>query len=475
MTFPKLWAFLAVGLPVLAALIANLPSVDLTYHLRAGAAILAGQGIPTVDTWTFTAAGAPWTDQQWGAQVILTGVFQLAGWTGLVVLRAALIGIIFGCLFAIGWRRGLGMRRAAWLTLAAFLVSAVALGLRPQLIGMALFAITLLLVTDRRAHPGRLWAIPLLVVVWANIHGSFFLGPLVLGLGWLEDLHDHVPRPHRLLLIALISVLAACITPFGPAVWAYAVGLSTSADVTARITEWQPTTLRTIPGMLFFGSALAVVALIARRGRATPWPTLAWLAVFFLIGAYAIRGVAWWPLGAVAAVAGVLVTGPASDPSRPETLGSPLIRRLNIVVAGAIIAVGVVLLPLWRPIDAALAAPQGVVGIAPPGITAALRAMARPGDRLFNQQAWGSWFEFALPDLPVAIDSRIELFPPAVWDTYQNIVAGGEDWAKDLKDWGATIVVVDPDDPAMTDRLAAAGWRTVYSDADGSIAVAPGR
>ena len=100
MTLPRLWAFLAIGLPVLAALIANLPSVDLTYHLRAGAEILAGEGIPTVDTWTFTAAGTPWTDQQWGAQVILAAVYQVGGWTGLVVFRAALIGVIFGCLFA---------------------------------------------------------------------------------------------------------------------------------------------------------------------------------------------------------------------------------------------------------------------------------------------------------------------------------------------------------------------------------------
>ncbi len=92
--------------------------------------------------------------------MILAGVYQIAGWTGLVVFRAVLIGIIFGCLFTIGWRRGLGMRRAAWLTLAAFVVSAVALGLRPQLIGMALFAIVLLLVTDRRAHPGRLLGDP---------------------------------------------------------------------------------------------------------------------------------------------------------------------------------------------------------------------------------------------------------------------------------------------------------------------------
>ncbi len=475
MTLPRLWVFLAIALPALAALIANLPSVDLTYHLRAGAGILDGGGIPTVDTWTFTVAGTPWTDQQWGAQVILAAVYRLGGWTGLVILRSGLIALIFGCLLAIGLRRGLGMRRAAWLALAAFFVSAVALGLRPQLIGMAIFAVILLLVTDRRAHPGRLWAIPLLVLLWANIHGSFFLGPVVLGLAWLEDVHDRIPGARRLLIIAGVSVVAACVTPFGPAVWAYAFGLSTNPEVTARITEWQPTSLRSVPGILFFGSALAVVALIARRGRPTPWPTLAWLAVFFLIGAYALRGVAWWPLGAVAAIAGVLVTGPALDPAKPEPLGSPLMRRLNAVVAVAIIVAGVALLPIWRPTEPGLDAPVGVVGNAPPGITAALRDLARPGDRLFNPQPWGSWFEFALPDLPVAIDSRIELFPPAVWDTYENIVAGGEAWASQLDAWGVTIVVVAHRDTAMADRLVAAGWRLVYADEDGSVLVAPAR
>jgi hypothetical protein len=477
-TLPRLWAFLAIALPALAALIANLPSVDLTYHLRAGAEILDGRGIPTVDTWTYTVAGTSWMDQQWGAQVILATVYRFGGWTGLVVLRALLIAVIFGCLFEIGRRRGLGLRRAAWLALAAFLVSAVALGLRPQLLGMAIFAVVLLLVVDRRAHPGRLWAIPFLVLAWANIHGSFFLGPLVLGLAWLEDVHDGVAGARRLLVIAAASVVAACVTPFGPAVWLYALGLSTNAAVTARITEWQPTSLRDIPGIVFFASALAVVALIGRRGKATPWPTLAWLAVFFLIGAYAIRGVAWWPLGAVAAIAGVLITGPVLDPKRPEALGTPLLRRLNAVVAVVIVLAGIALLPLWRPIDPGLGAPVGVVGNAPPGITAALRDIGRPGDRMFNPQAWGSWFEFALPALPalpVAIDSRIELFPAEVWDTYENIVDGGEDWAAQLDGWGVSIVVVPHKDTAMLERLTAAGWRSVHTDEDGTVLVAADR
>src|SRR5688572_32792285 len=98
--------FLAVALPVLAALLASLSSVDLAYHLRAGDEIIASGSIPRVDTWTFTAEGLPWVDQQWGSQIILSTVFRLAGWTGLALLRAALVGVIFGCLLLIAYRRG---------------------------------------------------------------------------------------------------------------------------------------------------------------------------------------------------------------------------------------------------------------------------------------------------------------------------------------------------------------------------------
>jgi hypothetical protein len=472
---PRLWAFLAIGLPVLGALIANLPSTDLAYHLRAGAAMLDGAGIPAADTWTFTAYGAPWTDQQWGAQVIFALAYRLGSWTGRVLLRAVLTGLIFGCLFLIGRRRGLIARDAALLTLAAFLVSAVALGLRPQLIGMALFAVVLALVTDRRAHPGRLWAIPLIVLVWANIHGSFFLGPVVLGLAWLEDLDDRAPRRHLALVVALVSTAAACVTPFGPAVWSYALGLSTNRFVTERITEWQPTSLHDLPGILFFGSAMAVVVLIARRGTQTAWPTLAWLAVFFVIGAYAIRGVAWWPLGAVAAIAGVLVTSRIPDPAHPEPLGTPLMRRLNVVVVAVLVLAGVALLPARRPLEPGLETPAGVVGTAPPGITGALRAMARPGERVFNPQPWGSWFEFDLPDLPVAIDSRIELFPASAWDAYEGVVDGVEGWQAQLDAWDVTWVVVGAPDRELAARLTAAGWRMTYTDGDGSIFASPSR
>ena len=478
MSLSRLWAFLAIALPTLGALIASLQSVDLTYHLRAGGEILDSGAIPTVDTWTFTAAGQPWTDQQWGAQVVLAAVYRLSGWTGLVILRALLVAVIFGCLFEIGRRRGLDIRRAAWLTLGAFVVSAAALSLRPQLLGMALFAVVLLLVADRRAHPGRLWAVPVIVIAWANLHGSFFLGPVVLGLAWLEDVRDRIARPHGTLVFAGVAAVAACVTPFGPAVWAYAIGLSVNPEVTQRITEWQRTTPFEVPGFLFYASAFVVVAIVVllhRRGHATAWPTLVWLGLFFVIGAYAARGIAWWSLAALVPVAGLLAPGRTEVPGATERPTRLLMRRLNVVVAGAIVLAGVSLLPAWRPIDPRTLAPTGVVANAPSGITGALRGLARPGDRLFNPQVWGSWFEFALPDLPVAIDSRIELSPPEVWDAYDLALTGTDRAATQLRDWGVTIAVLAAPDRRLLDRLEGTGWRTVYSDNDGWIVVSPDR
>ena len=301
---PRLWAFLAIALPVLAALIANLSSVDLTYHLRAGAEILAGRRDPDDRHVDVHGARRAWTDQQWGAQVILAAVYQVgSAGPGLVLLRAALVGVIFGCLFVIGRRRGLGARpcrapdprrvprRRPWRSRSGRSCS----GWRSSRSSCC---------SSPSAAPtrGRLWA----RAGHRRSSGrtstaASSSGPLVLGLAWLEDLHDRVPAPGGRSPSASSASLAACLTPFGPAVWAYAVGLSTNPLVTERITEWQATSLRTCPGMLFFALGagrrradrparppdLVADARLARRsssssartpsaaspgGRSAPWP-----------------------------------------------------------------------------------------------------------------------------------------------------------------------------------------------------------
>jgi hypothetical protein len=463
----RLWLFLAVALPVLASVLAPMSSVDLTYQLRAGGEILDSRSIPTIDTWTFTAGGLPWIDQQWGAQVLLAIVYRAFGWTGLVLLRAALTAVIVGATLTIARRRGLDERTAAVLTLLAFVIAAPAMALRPQLVGMACFAIVLLLVVMRRDRPRVLWLVPLVVVFWANLHGSFVLAPVILGLAVVEDLYDRDPGARRTLVVAVASVAAACITPFGPSVWTYAIGLSSNSSVTARTTEWQPTSLRDPSGFLFFASVAAVVVLMVRGGRRVPWPTLLWVGVFAAIGAVAQRGVAWWPMVAVATVSSGLVVASG----RPIAVGS---RPLNALVACLMVVAAIALLPFWRPIDQRTGVPAAVLTDAPPGLTGALRGLDMAGAKVLNPQRWGSWIEFAFPSASVAVDSRIEFFPGDVWTAYERVFAGIDGWKDQLDTWGVNVAITEPTDASLAARLRAIGWEARYEDTDGTVWIRPG-
>ncbi len=307
----------------------------------------------------------------------------------------------------------------------------------------------------------------MLTLLWANVHGSFFLAPVVLGLAWLADLTERDPVARRTLLVGLVSGAAAALTPFGPTVWAYAIGLATDPDVTRRITEWQPTTIRDGPGILMFLSLAAVVVLIARRGRPTSWPTLAWLGVFATIGLYAQRGVAWWPLAAAAAVVDLL---PVASTSRTEPTTPDRLRRLERHRGGrrrAWLA--------WR--SCRRGARSTRERASRPRSSPTLRRASplrsatswSPVSACLNPQAWGSWFELAVPDARVAIDSRIELFPAEVWDAYLTVLEGRDGWQAQLDAWAVTVVVVDDPDGAQRARLEAAGWNTIYVDEDGAI------
>ncbi len=490
LTMPELWAALAVLLPVLGSLIASLSTVDLAYHVRAGQLILDTGTLPSPDTFTFTAAGLPWLDQQWGAQVLFAGVFRIGGWALLAVLRASLVGLIAWLVFRACRSSGAGTRVAAWLTLAGFGVGLVALGLRPQLLGMVLFAATIAVLAARDRRPSLVWAIPLLVVVWANVHGSFFLGPAAVVVAWLEDEVTARPGARRLLGVALVCLAATFIGPYLGGVWVYATGLAVNPTIRSLISEWQATTPLSFVGVVFYGSILgaaAIVAIAVRRGSDDPgsvgrfvrttWPTLAWLIGLALVGAYAERGVAWWSIAAPVAVARLvhvaLARLPSSEPTQ-DAGGRATERRslLTTSIVAVLVVVAVAILPIWRGGDPRYG-PTGLLTEAPRSITEAVASVARLEDRIWNAQRWGSWLEFAVPGSPVAVDSRIELIPADAWADHVRLSGGAAGWADILDRHGVTIVVASSTEQrGLIPRMRASpGWRVLSDGEDGVVFV----
>ena len=441
-----------------------MPAVDLAYQLRAGAEILQTGAIPAVDTWTFTVNGQPWVDQQWGAQVLLAAVFQVAGWTGLAILRATLVAVAFALVQATLRSMGCANRPAALLALGSFAVAAPALALRPQLFAIVLFAASMYVVAARREHPRRLWLLPLFGVLWANLHGTFPLILVVVGLGWLDEFARRVqarrarraapkgfkqpPDPVAasrlrgstgIALLGAVTAIATLVTPFGIETWWYVVRLASNPEVSGGISEWRPPSPIDPTGAVFYLSLLIAIAVVALRVRADGnrvgvpiLASVATLLAFGVLGIFTGRGLAWWALvlpiaGAslaheanqtrmlprVLAPIGALLSGPKplradGSPAPRGTASAAATQRarqgspINFAVGVVLTLAAVALLPLWRPLGPA-GVPIGTLSYAPQGLAAELQSMTR-GKSLVSVHVWApqTWGSWLEFAAPVA-------------------------------------------------------------------------
>ena len=149
--------------------------------------------------------------------------------------------------------RGASPRTAAILALAAFALAAPALALRPQLFGIALFAVLLWLIAVRARSPRLYLLAPVVVALWANLHGSFVLGPALLGYAWLSDIA--AKRPGRMSLwILVLGSLATLANPYLAGAWLYAANIGVNPAIAAQVSEWQRT-----PPLRHAGAALLSV------------------------------------------------------------------------------------------------------------------------------------------------------------------------------------------------------------------------
>jgi hypothetical protein len=300
--------------------------------------------------------------------------------------------------------------------------------------------------------------------VCVNAHGSFPLFLAILGLAWLEDRRRASPGARRTLAVTVVASAATFLNPFGAGVWTYVAELSTNPVIRNTISEWAPTTLASLPGWLTVLSGLAVAGILIVRRRPVAWTALVTLAGFFLLALSAQRAIVWWGLVAPVAMAGILSEdSPAIERADRPVTESSLPAR--VIVAALVLGV-VALAPWFRG-----SSYQTFLGAAPPGLTDAVRQLPA-GSRLMVHQPWGSWFEFAVPDDPVFVDSRIEIIPEDVWKEYGEVGFAGAGW-KDVLDGQRVDAIVASTDWELLDTLRrdTVEWRVAYEDADGVLFV----
>src|ERR1700722_343865 len=196
---------------------------DTMWHIRTGQWILHRARVPTVDLYSYTASGKPWISTEWLAEIVYAVAFNLAGWRGVAIIGvaacAAIVGIL--CFYLLQHLRFTAA--VGWAVAAAAATSPHFIA-RPHILSYVILAIWIIKLLDaydkEKPDLPRLVILAPLMILWANIHGSFTFGLTLLYIFTAFCLyHYFVQRDYakgrRVLIATAVTTACAAVTPYG--------------------------------------------------------------------------------------------------------------------------------------------------------------------------------------------------------------------------------------------------------------------
>lgn len=376
---------------------------DVFWQLAAGRWMLVHHQVIRRDVFSYTIRGRPWVADEWGFEVVLAWlVAHLGAATYWVVPTLGCGGALV--LSALRWRRqgASPMWCAALATLAAGLL-AIGIADRPQVASYLLLAAELAVLTLARRTRRWLLVLPPLFALWANLHGSFPLGLVVLGLEMGASLLAHwrrelgqivIGNPLRRLDVGatlLASMVATFLNPHGPNLLGYVVRVTLSSRLASLIEEWQSPNFHSLVLLALIVGPLALGALVVVLGQEHLEATdLVLFAGLFVATLHAVRFAPYLGLafGGLAAPCNVLRSG-----------------RLRPSLLGPLLALGLaaVLLPGAYPRPGTLTT-TGSLALP----VSSAHWVARRHGRVFSTYLWNDYL-ISL-HVPVFVDGRTDLY-----------------------------------------------------------------
>jgi len=196
-TLDQVWLAAALAVVLVRALAWPIIPSDFWWQLAYGRWIVENGSIPTVDYFSYTRAGEPYFDQPWLAQVIMYWIYRIGGAALSIVALATLLGLTYAMLLRLCVRVSGSVRLSAAAAILSLPVAMTNWSMRSQAFALPLFVAYTVVLADwrtlHRSEPGarsghRLWLLPLLMVAWVNLHGSFVLGGVLISLVFADQL-----------------------------------------------------------------------------------------------------------------------------------------------------------------------------------------------------------------------------------------------------------------------------------------------
>ena len=451
-------------------------------HIRVGTYILETRSIPSVDIFSHTMLGEPFIPFEWLSEVIFAGFHMLAGLAGVAVLTAILFASTVGLVYLTMARAGVPTLLAFILAFMSMVLQAVHLHPRPHMFTtllVAAFAFLLLEARrDRRAR--RLLLLPPLMAIWANLHGGFLVGFILLIMfaadAWLAWWSAREERTIRYAVwitgIAGLCLVASLLTPAGIELWPHTTGYLGEdwlVDFTQEYTspDFHDPLLKFFLAVLMLGTAV----LATLRSRVD----LLGLATWILFAAFALHSGRNIPLFGVLALPWLAVWTvdlAEQDPSPTSVLTRCMLwaRRLSrtesvlagwpIVGMGAVVLTVAALQPDRREV---YRFSSEVFPVA--AVEALLEADFDPPGPVYNEFGWGGYLLYrAWPAITVFIDGQTDFYGEELTQEYVRIRALGPDWAVLLGKYGVRWAIIPPEVSLNQALEMSADWTSIFSD-----------
>lgn len=406
---------------------------DCWFHMALGKHVIENRELPKADLFSFTGEGHEWISTGWFSSVILEYLYRHFGSKGLVLMVLAAVVPAFLAMYYTAVRRYGNHGSVTVVLMAAALASYVRFTPRPEVWSLLFMTVvSLLLVTSEgspRNRPGgipyRLWALPVLFILWANLHGGVFIGfvPVMVFMAWKCW---QWYRTRRLsCLVALVPCFLAgaawTLNPYGASMLKLVREVMDVPSIKQHLFEYLPlvTSANLLPKPLYAGfAALVVVAvwLVSRRSKHLPWWQIAVMGLFLVMALNERRHVGV----AVFAMTALLV---------PHLRAlDALVRRQRFVTPAIILAVAFSIAAMKQA--GALGVGTGLMRSGLDGSTLPWKAVDylrdnRPPDNMFNTYGPGGYLLYHLgPETKVFIDGRFFVYDKQVWEDFLAVRDG---------------------------------------------------
>ncbi|MDB5174998.1 MAG: hypothetical protein JWN51_3771 [Phycisphaerales bacterium] len=479
--------------PVLAFVAASMDrgyQTDFWHHLARGREIVRQGVVVDADPFTFTAGGHLLRDANWLTQV---GYYRLFEWGGLPLtqfVNALILATTLAVLFRLCRRVSGSSAAAMGVGVFVFLGLWQLFLIRPQTLSLLLFVILLGVLHEAVHRPRLLFVPPIIMSLWANVHGGFPIGLVLIGAfavaGVVDPIHrfirairGHKPsqfqavttdtnteigasegamgspfvgadecaesKGRRIAFFHLLclagSAGATLLNPYGWKVYQY-VGDIAHTAAARHVEEWLPPTIDLWIGKVFWASVLAVILLYVASRRRPTVREMCLIVCFLPLASRSMRMVAWWLL-AMAPIIASLLSATLMRNSEARLARRSLAAAAILVLLAGVSVMSLPWLDRYNPLFAGVRSSHRTEA----DLNAVCqRGLAGPSAnaRVFARLEWGEYLDWALgPERRVFMDGRIEAYSDPQWKEYCTITSGAAGWEQLLDGYKVDCLMLD--------------------------------